>query len=93
MAETRKIIRATREVTVIINGEEFDALLIPKNAMVEVDFSQFPEDDPLRRQVNREKLTEVDLDLEHDLSPNDGELNKHVYRLTKRGAYRLLESL
>jgi hypothetical protein len=77
---------------VIINGEEFDAMLIPRNAMVEIDFSQFPEDDPLRRQRNVEKLTEVDLDLKHDLSTEpSGE--RRMFRLTKRGAKRLLESL
>lgn len=92
MGETRKIVRATREIVVNINGEEYDALLIPRNAMVEIDFSQFPEDDPVRRQRNIEVLTEVDLDLDHDLSePEEGRIG--IYRLTKDAARRLLESL
>jgi hypothetical protein len=79
---------------VSINGEEFDALLIPRNAMVEIDFSQFPEDDPLRRQRNVERLTEVDLDLTRDLAEEGlGAPGKHLYKLTKHGAKRLLESL
>jgi hypothetical protein len=91
MAETRKIIQATREITVNINGQEFDALLIPKNAMVEIDFSQFPEDDPLRRQANIGKMTKLELDFDLDIiDVSDG---NGTYRLTKRGASRLLESL
>jgi hypothetical protein len=91
MGETRKVIRATREIVVSINGEEYDALLIPRKNLVEVDFTQFPEDDPFRRQRNIEVLTEVDLDLEHDL--RDSTHGNPVYRLTPAGAKRLLESL
>jgi hypothetical protein len=91
MADTRQIIRATREITVNIHGETYDALLIPRQSLVEVDFSQFPEDDPLRRQRNVQVFTELDLDLGQDvINPFTG---KHVFRLTKAGAQRLLESL
>ena len=89
--KTRKIIRATREVIVSINGEEYDALLIPRNAMVEVDFSQYPEDDPLRRERNIEVLTEQDLDMTVDFCEVPGKA--HFYHLSKRGARRLLEAL
>lgn len=90
MAETRKVIRATREITVNINGETFDALLIPRDGMVEIDFSAFPEDDPMRRKANIVKLTELDLELTDDLSVTPG---TGAYRLTEHGAKRLLESL
>lgn len=85
----RKLIRATREITVNINGEEYDALLIPKEGVVEIDFSRFPEDDPMRRSVNVKTMSTVDLEVGVDLTEAGG----HYYRLTEQGAKRLLESL
>ena len=91
MPEPRKSIKATREITVVIHGVEYDALLIPKNAMIEIDYSQFPEDDPFRRRENAVRLTEMDLELGSDLqNVPDG---TRTYRLTKEAAQRLLESL
>lgn len=92
--EKRTIIRATREIVVNINGEEYDALLIPRKSIVEVDFSQFPEDDPFRRERNCAVLTEVDLETDEDIDdPAGGIHGKHTFRLTATGAKKLLESL
>jgi len=87
----RKIVRATREITANINGEEYDVLMIPKNMISEIDFSQFPEDDPLRRQLNLAKLVEVDLNQDIDLRYAEGKAGDR--RLTLHGAQRLLDSL
>ena len=87
--EPRQILRATREIVVNIHGEDYDCLLIPRKPFVEVDYTQFPEDDPLRRKTNIEKLMAVDLDRSVDMIYAGGECD----RLTKHGAQRLLESL
>jgi hypothetical protein len=89
--EPRKIIRATREIVVNINGEEFDAILIPREVPAVIDFTQFPEDDPLRRQINLAKLVEVNLAVDTDLRYAQGGAGK--YQLTLLGAKRLLQSL
>lgn len=83
----RKMLLATREIEVNIKGVKYHALLIPDDDLVQIDFTNCPEDDPLRRQVNIEKLTTVDLELD-DLVGVDG-----VYRLTSTGAAKLLDSL
>lgn len=89
---TRKIIRATREIVVSINGEEYDALLIPRQPFIEVDYTKFPEDDPFKRQLNIGKMREVDLEIGRDLIPMPP-AGDDRYRITKVGAKRLLESL
>jgi hypothetical protein len=74
-----------------MNGEEYDLLVIPTKPFIEVDFTQFPEDDPLRRVRNIEQMMTVHLERDVDLeyaSMGDG-----AYRLTKHGASRLFESL
>lgn len=88
----RRIVHATRDIKVNIHGVDYNAILIPENAMIEVDFSRFPEDDPLRRDMNAVKMTTVDLDPMIDLS-TETHAGKCTYRLTKTGAQRLLLSL
>ena len=89
MGVTRKIIRATREVTVDINGEKYHVLVIPDQPNVEVDYSEFPEGDPLRRKENVKTFQTVDLDYGQDLVIGESP----TYRLTKEGAEKLLSSL
>jgi len=88
MGDTRKIVRATKEIVVEIGGERYQALLIPERPIVEVDFTQCPEDDPLRRQVNEERLAKVQLDEEDDV-----ERFGNTVHLTASGAKKRLESL
>lgn len=48
---------ATRELTVNINGKIYDILLIPREPLVDVDYSQAPELDPNNKEeINREEL-------------------------------------
>jgi len=84
----RKIIRATREITVIINGEPYDALLVPQNMVASVDFSMYPEDDPLKRELNIEKLSSFDLVVEDLIGGPEG-----PWRLKPETVRRMLESL
>lgn len=87
--KTRKVVRADKEFTVILKGERYHALLIPESPVVEIDFSDCPEDDPLRRQRNIDELTKVRVDRDRDLEY----IGNDEYRLTPEAAKRLLESL
>jgi hypothetical protein len=89
----RTVIRATREITVNIRGETYDALLIPRKPILDVDFTQFPEDDPLRRIRNTKIFIEVDLIDGVDIVSTGHRPESHTYRLTEKGAKRLLEAL
>ncbi|WP_299315065.1 hypothetical protein [uncultured Halomonas sp.] len=88
---TRKIVPATKEITANIKGIEYDVMLIPKQFMVEMDFAQFPEDDPNRRSINEEKMAEVNLTPGLHFIGLSGE--EATYRLTRAGARYLLDSL
>lgn len=41
-----KKILATKELSINIGGVIYDVLLIPRDVVVDVDYSQVPEDDP-----------------------------------------------
>lgn len=48
---------ATRELTVNINGKIYDVLLIPREPLVNVDYSEAPELDPKNKEkVDKEGL-------------------------------------
>lgn len=49
-----KQILATRELTVNIEGKVYDVLLIPRDKLVDVDYSKAPELDPTRQQKDKE---------------------------------------
>jgi hypothetical protein len=86
----RKILLATREMEIYIKGVGYDAILIPKEDFVEVDFTRFPEDDPLRREVNIVKLCEVDLTLGEFVETDGADT---VFHLSEAAARKLLEAL
>ena len=43
---TTKVIRATKELSLNMGGEVYDVLLIPRERIVEIDYTDCPEDDP-----------------------------------------------
>lgn len=48
--QTNNVVRkllATRELTVNMNGVEYDVLLIPRDKIVDIDYSECPELHPL----------------------------------------------
>lgn len=47
----RKIL-ATKDIVMIIEGVTYDALLIPREKMVDMDYSNHPEDDPTNKEDN-----------------------------------------
>lgn len=49
----RKIL-ATKDIVVNINGVVYDALLIPREKMVDIDYSNHPEDDPVKKKKEEE---------------------------------------
>jgi hypothetical protein len=88
----RRQVIATKEITVNIHGVEYDALLIPKHDLLEIDYANFPEDDPLRREENIKKICSVDLREGFELELVDNQ-EKPRWRLLPQAVRRLLESL
>lgn len=41
-----KQLLATKDITVNIGGIEYDCLLIPKTRLMDIDYSDIPEEDP-----------------------------------------------
>lgn len=46
-----KVVLATKEIVVNIHGVEYDCLLIPRNEIVNIDFTQCPEDHPVVKKL------------------------------------------
>ena len=55
-----KVIPATKELKVIIGGIEYDCLLIPSAAVIDVDYRNCPEDHPkVKRLIEKVKRGEI----------------------------------
>lgn len=50
-----KKVLATKELVVSIGGVVYDALLIPRERLVDIDYSNCPEDDPRREKKRKKK--------------------------------------
>lgn len=48
-----KEVLATRELTLNMNGKLYDVLLIPRERVVDVDYSQAPELDPKNKKKKK----------------------------------------
>lgn len=49
-----KTIISTKEITVNMNGIEYDAILIPRDIIVDVDYSAAPENHPkIKRMIDK----------------------------------------
>lgn len=49
-----KTLISTKEITVNVNGIEYDCILIPKDILVDVDYSYAPENHPkIRRMIEK----------------------------------------
>ena len=46
-----KVLIATKEIMVNIHGVEYDCLLIPRDNLVNIDFTQCPEDHPIVKKI------------------------------------------
>lgn len=47
VANPIKKVLATKELTLNIGGVEYDVLLIPRDRMVDIDYSECPEEHPI----------------------------------------------